>query len=61
MGHQQSVAANMRSSDGYLQFLLKLNSKLSAAEGAGETIRSAGIPDYIKERASLISTDSIKA
>lgn len=44
-----------------LQFLLKLNSKLSAAEGAGETIRSAGIPDYIKERASLISTDSIKA
>ena len=44
-----------------LQFLLKLNSKLSAAESAGETIRSAGIPEYIKERESLVSTDCIKA
>jgi hypothetical protein len=44
-----------------LQFLLKLNSKLSAAESAGETVRSAGIPAYIKERESLVSTDCIKA
>jgi len=44
-----------------LQFLLKLNGKLSAAESADEKVRSAGIPEYIKERESLVSTDCIKA
>jgi len=44
-----------------LQFLLKLNLKLSAAEIAGETVRSAGIPEYMKPQSGLITTDCIKA
>jgi hypothetical protein len=44
-----------------LQFPQKLNSKLSAAESAGEKIRSAGIPEFMKERESLVSTDCVKA
>jgi hypothetical protein len=54
-------AYEMSETSDALQFLLKLNSKLSAAEGAGETTRSAGIPEYLKERESIVSTDCFKA
>jgi hypothetical protein len=44
-----------------LEFLLDLNAKLSEAEEKGQPVRSAGLPDYIADRASYITTDSLTA
>jgi hypothetical protein len=42
-----------------LLFLLKLNLALSEAESKGEFVRSAGLPEFISDRASFVTEDAI--
>jgi hypothetical protein len=44
-----------------LGFLLDLNGQLAAAEEKGEHVRSAGLPEFITDRASFITSDSLTA
>jgi hypothetical protein len=55
------VAYGMDGGADALEFLLDLNAKLSEAEEKGQPVRSAGLPDYIADRASYITTDSLTA
>ena len=55
------VAYGMDGGADALEFLLDLNAKLSEAEAKGQPVRSAGLPDYIADRASYITTDSLTA
>jgi hypothetical protein len=43
-----------------LRFFLNLNNKLSTAETKGEFVRSAGLPEFIKDRMSFVTGDCIK-
>ena len=42
-----------------LGFLLDLNGQLAVAEEMGEQVRSAGLPEFITNRASFITADSL--
>lgn len=42
-----------------LAFLLELNAKLAGMEEKGEHVRAAGLPEYITDRANLVTSDSL--
>ena len=44
-----------------LGFLLNLNGQLSVAEETGQSVRSAGLPEYVTNRASFVTCDSLTA
>lgn len=44
-----------------LGFLLDLNGQLAAAEEKGEHVRSAGLPEFITDRANFVTSDSLTA
>jgi hypothetical protein len=44
-----------------LAFLLELNARLAEMEQRGERVRSAGLPDYITDRARFVTADSLTA
>jgi len=43
-----------------LKFLLSLNLEISSSEKSGKSVRSAGLPEYIFDRSSYITGDSLK-
>jgi hypothetical protein len=55
------AAYGMEGEADVLEFLLDLNGWLSEAEEKGEPVRSAGLPDFISDRASFVTTDSLTA
>jgi hypothetical protein len=42
-----------------LAFLLNLNAELAEAEAAGKEIRGPGLPDFVNDRASFVTTDCV--
>jgi hypothetical protein len=52
-------AYGVGSQDDPLHFLLALNLSLSAAEKTGETIRSGGLPEYVKDAKAFVTTDAL--
>jgi hypothetical protein len=55
------AAYGMEADTDALAFLLDSNAQLSEAEEKGEPVRSAGLPDFIADRASYLTTDSLTA
>jgi hypothetical protein len=53
------AAHGMNGQEETLLFLLKLNLALSEAESKGEFVRSAGLPEFISDRASFVTEDAI--
>jgi len=54
-------AYGMKAESDALAFLLALNIELSEAEKKGEMVRSAGLPEFITDRASFVTDDALTA
>ena len=55
------AAYGMEEKADILEFLLNLNGQLSEAKKKGQPVRSAGLPEYVTNRASFITCDSLTA
>jgi hypothetical protein len=52
-------AYGMKAESDALAFLLALNIELSEAEKKGEAVRTAGLPEFITDRASFVTDDAL--